>query len=57
MKIDDIVRFGKYECRVLEISCGNALLLSEEMTELRAFHNKPSYGSDWVLPPKRFSSL
>lgn len=41
MQIGNIVEFGAFEWRVLDIKDGKALLLSEEMTELRAYHNKP----------------
>lgn len=41
MQIGDKVTFGKYEWRVLDIQEGATLLITEDMVELRAFHNKP----------------
>lgn len=38
--MDDKIRFGKYLWRVLDVDDGKALLLTEEMTELRAYHNQ-----------------
>lgn len=41
MQIGDTAEFGQYEWRVPDIGDGKALHLTEEMTELRAYHNKP----------------
>lgn len=39
MKTGDIIPFGKYEWRVLDVQNGKALLLSEKIIEQRAYHD------------------
>jgi hypothetical protein len=50
MAVGDLIEFGGYEWRVLEVSGGKALLLSEYVIEEKAYH------SEWVglyaLPPE-----
>lgn len=41
MQKGDIIRFGKYRWRVLDVGEKSALIMTEEMTELRAYHDKP----------------
>lgn len=40
MRIGDKIEFGKYSWRVLEIKNGSALVIAENIVELRAYHNK-----------------
>jgi len=45
-KIGDVVRFGDYDWKVLDVQDGKALLLSEDILEQRAYH--PCYeGVTW----------
>ncbi len=41
MQIGDKISFGKYEWRVLDIKTHSALMITEDIVELRAYHNKP----------------
>lgn len=41
MQLGALVKFGRFVWRVLAVKEDTALLLSEEMTELRAYHNQP----------------
>ncbi len=40
MQIGDVIPFGKYDWQVLDIKGDSALLITRDMIELRAFHNK-----------------
>lgn len=40
MQIGDKIKFGRYEWRVLDIKDGAALIITEDIIELRAYHNK-----------------
>jgi len=41
MQVGDKVVFGKYEWRVLDIQNSAVLVITDEIVELRAYHNKP----------------
>ncbi len=41
MQIGDKITFSNYEWRVLDIKNNTALLITEDIVELRAYHNKP----------------
>lgn len=41
MQIGDKIKFSKYEWRVLDIKNSAALIITEDIVELRAYHNKP----------------
>ena len=41
MQIGDKIEFSKYEWRVLDIKNSKALIITEDIVELRAYHNKP----------------
>jgi Family of unknown function (DUF6273) len=41
MNIGDKIIFGGYEWRILDIKQDNVLILTEEIIELRDYHNKP----------------
>ena len=38
MQVGDIINFGKYKWRVLTIKNNAALIITEDIIELRAFH-------------------
>jgi len=40
MKIGDKLKFGEYEWRILNIKDDKVLILTEEIIELRDYHNK-----------------
>lgn len=40
MQIGDTIEFGKYKWRVLDIKSSAALIITEDIVELRAYHNK-----------------
>ncbi len=41
MQIGDKINFGKYKWRVLDIKDSAALIITEDIVELRAYNNKP----------------
>lgn len=41
MQVGDKIEFSKYEWRVLEIKNNAVLIMTEDIVELRAYHNKP----------------
>lgn len=40
MRTGDLISFGKYEWRVLDIKNDSALIITEDIAELRAYHNQ-----------------
>ncbi len=41
MQIGDHIYFGKYKWKILDIQGGAALMITEDIAELRAYHDKP----------------
>ena len=41
MQIGDKIEFSGYDWRVLDIKDNAALIITEDIVELRAYHNKP----------------
>jgi hypothetical protein len=47
MNTGDIVKFGQYEWRVLDVQDGNALLITENIIENRCYHHDENADITW----------